>query len=109
MEVQWPSYNLPKEIKRPREKGKTGKAKEDWKSKPVTWTPFDQALKTRIVEYVATVLLRASSLLICWKGLGPITRPDWLNFNPHQELQLANRRVMPHCYFGNPGVSRKIT
>ena len=31
-------------------KGKKGKV-EDWKKKPVNWTPFDQQLKARIVEF----------------------------------------------------------
>jgi hypothetical protein len=50
-EVQKAILQLAKRNKAAKGKTGKGKTKEDWKSKPVTWTPFDQALKARIVEY----------------------------------------------------------
>jgi hypothetical protein len=56
-EVQAALLQLAGKNKAARGKGRVGKRKakaqagEDWKSKPVNWTPFDPALRARIVEH----------------------------------------------------------
>ena len=81
-EVQVAILQLSKRNKAAKGKGKTGKAKEDWKSKPVTWTPFDQALKARIVEYCRDRVTQGEFITYLLERARADHQAGLLNFNP---------------------------
>jgi len=64
-------------------KRKSGKAQEDWKSKPVTWTPFDQNLKARIVEYCRDRVTQGEFITYLLERARADQESGLLKFSPH--------------------------
>jgi hypothetical protein len=86
--VQAAILQLEKRNKTAKEKKKVqkGKSRENWKSKTVTWLPFDQELKSRIIEYCRDTISQGEFVTFLLERARTDYQGGLLTFNPQPRV-----------------------